>query len=43
MKESRSTKIELLAGDGNLSELKNLLKTDYTQLEIDVALENAIA
>ncbi len=43
MKESKASKIELLAGDGNLNELKNLLMTGYTQLEIDVALENSIA
>lgn len=43
MEESRSAKIEILAGDGNLTELKSLLEPGHTQLEIDVALENAIA
>ena len=43
MEESRIAKIELLAGDGNLTELKSLLEPSHTQLEIDVALENAIA
>lgn len=43
MEDSRSIKIEVLAGDGNLTELKSLLEPGHTQLEIDVALENAIA
>ncbi|MTI29653.1 hypothetical protein [Xanthovirga aplysinae] len=43
MGNSRDYKIAILAGDGNLIELKNLLKQGYTQLEIDIALENAIA
>ncbi len=37
------TKIEILAGDGDLNELKSLLVASHTQREIDVALENAIA
>jgi ankyrin repeat protein len=43
MEESRQLKIERLAGDGNIDELKKILGFDYTQLELDVALENAIA
>jgi len=43
MEESRATKIEIVAGDGNLKELKSLLEPSHTQLEKDVALENAIA
>ncbi|CAM1366519.1 hypothetical protein [Tenacibaculum xiamenense] len=43
MEDSRKIKIEALAGDGNLTELKSLLEPGHTQLEIDVALENAIA
>jgi hypothetical protein len=43
MEESRISKIEVLAGDGNLTGLKKLLENGYSQLEIDVALENAIA
>ena len=43
MKISRQTQIENLSGDGNLSELASLLGNNYTQLEIDIALENAIA
>ena len=35
--------IEELAGDGKLSELKLLFEKKHTQLEIDVALENALA
>ncbi|WP_375562358.1 hypothetical protein ACE193_07350 [Bernardetia sp. OM2101] len=41
--EERTSIIEKLAGDGKLSELKLILEQNYTQLEIDVALENAIA
>jgi ankyrin repeat protein len=40
---TRQTQIEILAGDGNIDELKKLLEPGYTQLEIDTALENAIA
>jgi len=43
MNESRNYNIESLAGDGKLSELKELLGTNYTQLEIDIAFGNAIA
>ncbi len=43
MEESRQYKIETLAGDGNLLELKTILESGYTQLEIDIAFENAIA
>ncbi|HMF70359.1 MAG TPA: hypothetical protein VK616_02735 [Flavitalea sp.] len=43
MKESRQHSIEVFAGDGNIEELKNLFELGYTQLEIDAALENAIA
>lgn len=41
--ESRQTQIEILAGDGNLPELKRIFDSGYSQLELDVALENAIA
>ena len=41
--ESRLTRIEILAGNGNIDGLKEILELSYTQLEIDVALENAIA
>ena len=41
--ESRQTKIESLAGEGNLTELKRIFDSGYSQLELDVALENAIA
>jgi len=41
--ESRETRIEILAGDGNINELKEVLGLNYTQLEINIALENAIA
>lgn len=41
--ESRQTQIELSAGDGNLTELKRIFDSGYSQLELDVALENAIA
>ena len=40
---SRQTQIETLAGVGNLTELNNIFSSGYTQLELDVALENAIA
>lgn len=43
MEYSRQTQIEIHSGDGNLLELKSLLGSNYTQLEIDTALENAIA
>ncbi|ANE51931.1 ankyrin repeat domain-containing protein [Flavisolibacter tropicus] len=43
MEESRLTRIELLAGDGHLEELMKLFESGYSQLELDVALENAIA
>lgn len=43
MEISRQTQIEILSGDGNLSELTSLIGNNYTQLEIDNALENAIA
>jgi ankyrin repeat protein len=41
--ESRQNQIEILAGDGNLTELKRMFDSGYSQLELDVALENAIA
>ncbi len=41
--ESRQTKIEILAGEGNIDDLQKILEAGHTQLEIDVALENAIA
>jgi len=43
MEFSRQTQIETLSGEGNLAELTALLGNNYTQLEIDIALENAIA
>jgi hypothetical protein len=43
MEVSRQQTIEILAGDGKLDELTELLTPGYTQLEIDIALENAIA
>ncbi|AEI50707.1 ankyrin repeat domain-containing protein [Runella slithyformis] len=43
MDTNRQTKIELLAGDGKLDQLQQLLGQSYTQFEIDMALENAIA
>ncbi|HTE10188.1 MAG TPA: hypothetical protein VK645_04445 [Chitinophagaceae bacterium] len=43
MEASRLQTIEILAGDGNLDELTKLLAPGYNQLEIDIALENAIA
>ena len=39
----RQYQIEDLAGEGKLEELRELLEPTHTQLEIDVALENAIA
>ncbi|AOW19332.1 hypothetical protein LPB138_00940 [Urechidicola croceus] len=41
--KNRQTQIEILAGDGNLTELKKIFDSGYSQLELDVALENAIA
>ena len=41
--ENRQNQIEILAGDGNLTELKRIFDSGYSQLELDVALENAIA
>jgi uncharacterized protein len=41
--ESRQTKIEILAGDGNIDDLKKVFEPGHTQLELDIALENAIA
>jgi hypothetical protein len=43
MSEKRLQNIELLSGDGKTNELRKLFQLDFTQLEIDVALENAIA
>jgi len=43
METNRQLNIETLAGDGKLEELTGLLGQSYTQLEIDTALENAIA
>lgn len=41
--ESRQTQIEKLAGEGKINNLKKILESGHTQLEIDIALENAIA
>jgi len=43
MNVDRQSNIELLAGKGKLEQLKELLKEGFTQLEIDIALGNAIA
>lgn len=43
MEKSRDYIIESLAGYGKLEELKAIFEKSYTQLEIDVALENAVA
>lgn len=43
MELSRQNNIERLAGDGKVNELKLLLGQSFTQLEIDAALETAIA
>lgn len=43
MEKSRDYNIERLAGDGKKEELKELLGSDYTQNEIDIALSNALA
>ena len=42
MEGARIQKIEVFAGDGNIAELKKLFEPEYTQQEVDVALENAI-
>ncbi|WP_421809375.1 hypothetical protein [Flagellimonas sp.] len=41
--ENRQYQIDILAGEGKLFDLKELLNSGYSQLEIDIALENAIA
>ena len=41
--KNRQNQIEILAGDGNLSELKKIFSSGYSKLELGVALENAIA
>lgn len=43
MKLSRQYQIEDFAGGGKLNELISILSDNYTQLELDIALENAIA
>ena len=43
METNRQFNIEKFAGDGQLEQLKEILGQSYTQLEIDTALENAIA
>lgn len=43
MELNRQFLIENYARTGNLSELISILSNNYTQLELDVALENAIA
>ncbi len=40
---NRQSNIEILSGKGNLNELKKIFSENFTQLEIDVALENALA
>lgn len=41
--ETRQLNIEVWAGDGNLEALQKILQDEYTQLELDSALENALA
>lgn len=41
--EIRQTKIERLAGDGDIDALEKVFESGHTQSEIDSALENAIA
>jgi hypothetical protein len=41
--DSRQSHIAILAGHGETVELKKLFESGHSQLEIDVALENAIA
>ena len=41
--ENRRTQIEILVGDGNLTQLKTIFNSGYSQLELDIALKNAIA
>ena len=43
MEDSRETQIEILSGEGKLSELKELLGSEYNQKEIDIALDSAIS
>jgi hypothetical protein len=43
LKRERQYSIQVLAGDGNLSELREIFDYKHTQLEMDIALENAIA
>ncbi len=43
MKFSRQDKLEIFAGDGDLEIFKEELGSRFTQLELDVSLENAIA
>lgn len=43
MQLSRQYQIENFAGDGKLNELISILSDNCTQLELDTALENAIA
>ena len=43
MQLARQNNIEAIAREGKLDELKLLFSQSYTQLEIDTALENAIA
>lgn len=43
MVEDREFKIEQLSEEGNLEELKDVLGSDYSQEEIDLALSIAIA
>lgn len=43
MELSRQYQIENFAGGGKLNELISILSDNYTQLELDIALENAIA
>lgn len=43
MEQPRDYIIEMLAGDGCLEKLKAFFEKGYTQFEIDIALENAVA
>ena len=43
MDNNRILNIEILSGKGNLEELLTLFSQGYSQLELDIALENALA
>lgn len=43
MPDSRQTQIEIFAGNGDTGRLKIIFESNYTQSEIDKALDNAVA